>query len=325
VNLQSEGQLADQVFVGLDIGGTKTAVLVVDQDHNILSRFKAPTVVDNPDNLIRGIVIAIEAALDQAGKTPGQILAIGAGVPGHAVPQTGVVNMAVNLNITSYPIGQKISEHFSVPVALENDVRAATLGAYQWLREQRDISYMAYISIGTGIASGVVLNGNLYRGRKGMAGEIGHVCFDPDGAICVCGMHGCLEALASGPAIARDFHKLAPSLASQAPTAKEVYQAAAAGQADAIAVIQQASKFLARAVYTLVNMYDVEVVIFGGGVSAAGSAFLDPILQSVAEMKDQSKLVHAMLNDVTVMALPPNHSAATRGAIMLAQRVASSE
>ncbi len=317
--------MADQVFVGLDIGGTKTAVLVVDQDHNILSHFKTPTAVDNPDNLIRGIVIAIEAALDLAGKTPAQILAIGAGVPGHAVPETGVVNMAVNLNITSYPIGQKISEHFSVPVALENDVRAATLGAYQWLRQQRDSSYMAYISIGTGIASGVVLNGNLYRGRKGMAGEIGHVCFDPDGPICVCGMSGCLEALASGPAIARDFHERAPELAAQMPTAKEVYQAAAAGQADAIAVIQQASQFLASAVYTLVNMYDVEVIIFGGGVSAAGSAFLDPILQAVAEMKDQSKLAHAMLNDVTVMALPPSHSAATWGAIMLAQKVASRE
>ena len=273
MNLQSEAQLAGQLFVGLDIGGTKTAVMVVDQDLNILSRYKAPTQVDSPENLMAGIVAAIEAALELAGVTPGQILAIGAGVPGHVVPETGMVNLAVNLNISSYPIGPKLSAAFSVPVAIENDVRAAMLGAYQWLLEQRPVSYMAYISVGTGIAAGAMLNGRIYRGAKGLAGEIGHVPFDPDGPVCVCGMAGCLEAIASGPAIARQFQSQAPSLASQSPSAKEVYQAAAAGQAQATAVIQHASKFLARAAYTLVNMYDVEVVVFGGGVSAAGPPF----------------------------------------------------
>ena len=313
--------MADCVFVGLDIGGTKTAVLVVDQDLNVLSRYKAPTQVADPNSLISGIIAAIAAALDLAGRTPDQILSIGAGIPGHVVLETGEVRMAVNLNITSYPVGAKLSAHFSVPVALENDVRAATLGAYQWLSAQHDVSYMAYISIGTGIASGAVLGSRLYRGIKGMAGEIGHVCFNPNGPICVCGMPGCLEALASGPAIARDFHAQAPALAAQAPTAKEVYQAAAAGQPEAVAVIKKASKYLAYAVYTLVNMYDVEAVVFGGGVSSAGSAFLDPIQTAVAEMKDQSRLAHAMLNHVTVTALPPGHSAATWGAITLAQQI----
>ena len=313
--------MVEHLLVGLDIGGTKTAVLVADQDLNVLSRYKAPTQVDNPQHLITGIVNSINAALELAGQPAHKILAIGAGIPGHAVPETGVVNMAVNLNITSYPVGPKLSEAFSVPVAIENDVRAATLGAYQWLREQRDVAYMAFISIGTGIASGAILDRRLYRGANGMAGEIGHVCFDPAGATCVCGMPGCLEALASGPAIAREFHALLPDLAQQAPTAKEVYELAAAGQSEAVAVIQQASQYLARAVYTLVNMYDVEVVVFGGGVSTAGSTFLDPILEAVDEMRDHSPLANAMLNHVTVTALPPGHSAATWGAITLAQQI----
>lgn len=314
--------MTDSIYVGLDIGGTKTAVLVVDQELNVLSHFKAPTVVDNPENLIASIVRAIETALDLAGRTSDQILAIGAGIPGQAIPETGVVNMAVNLNITSYPVGQKLSDALSVPVAIENDVRAATLGAYQWLRDQHDSTHMAYISIGTGIASGAIMGSRLYRGAKGMAGEIGHVCFDPNGATCVCGMPGCLEALASGPAIARDFHALAPHLSEQLPTAKEIYLAAASGQPEAELIIRRASQFLARAVYTLVNMYDVEVVIFGGGVSAAGSAFLDPILEAIDEMKQQSPLFNAMLCDVTIMLLPPGHNAATRGAIKLAQQLA---
>ncbi len=313
--------MADRVFVGLDIGGTKTAVLVVDQKLNVLSRYKTPTQVANPNSLISGTVAAIETALDLAGKTPDQILSIGAGIPGHVALETGEVRMAVNLNITSYPVGPKLSEHFSVPVALENDVRAATLGAYQWLSEQRDVSYMAYISIGTGIAAGAVLGSRLYRGAKGMAGEIGHICFDPDGPICVCGMPGCLEALASGPAIARHFHEQASALTDQTPTAKEVYQLAASGQPEAISVIKKASEYLARAAYTLVNMYDVEAVVFGGGVSGAGSTFLDPILKAVAEMKYQSQLVRAMLDHVTITALPPGHTAATWGAIMLAQQI----
>ncbi len=313
--------MAEQVLVGLDIGGTKTAVLVVDQaDHSVLARFKAPTQVDNPANLMRGIIAAVDSALERAGRVASDIAAIGAGVPGHVVPAEGVVNMAVNLNITSYPLGKELSAHYGVPVALENDVRAATLGAYQWLSVEHVATHMAYISIGTGIASGAILDSRLYRGARGMAGEIGHVCFDPHGATCACGMPGCLEALASGPAIAREFHRLAPDLAARHPTAKEVYAAAAAGQPQAAAVIRQASRYLARAAYTLANMYDVQVVIFGGGVSGAGAAFLDPILEAVAEMKQRFPLAAAMLHNVTITALPPGHSAATWGAVQLAQQ-----
>ena len=316
--------MVKNLFVGLDIGGTKTAVLVADQNHDILSRYKTTTHVDNPASLLAGTITAIETALDRAGKTEKQILAIGAGVPGHVLSEQGVVNMAVNLNISSsYPIGPKLSKHFAVPVAIENDVRTATLGAYQWLLERRPASSMAYISIGTGIASGAILDSRLFRGARGVAGEIGHLCFDPNGPICACGMPGCLEALASGPAIARAYQLRAPALAAQAPTAKEVYQAADAGQTEAVAVIRQTSQILARAAYTLVNMYDVEVVIFGGGVSSAGASFLDPILKAVAEMKEEYSMYRAMLRDVAILSLPPQHSAATWGAIMLAQQLTS--
>lgn len=321
MNLQSEEQLAEHIFVGLDVGGTKTAVLIIDQDSNVLSRHTARTQVETPQHLISGTAAAIEAALDLAGETPDHIKAIGAGFPGHVVPETGEVHMAVNLNLSSYPVGPELSARFSVPVALENDVRAATLGAYEWLRSQRDLSYMAYMSIGTGISAGVVLNRALYRGATGVAVEIGHVPFEEGGPLCACGLHGCLEALAAGPAISRQYKEKYPALAAQSVTTKEIYQAAAAGQPEATALIQQVSQTLARAAYMLVIMYDVEAVVFGGGVSGAGPAFLNPILASIADMRRTSALARKMLTKEFLVALPPGHSAATWGAVKLAQQI----
>jgi len=311
----------DHIFVGLDIGGTKTAVLVVDQDSKILSRHTAPTQITDPKIFVTGIAAAIDTALQLAGVTRDQIQAIGAGIPGHIVQEKGEVHMAVNLNLTTFPIGPKLSEIFKVPIALENDVRAAAFGAYEWMQTQRDASTMAYISIGTGISAGVVLNGRLYHGHTGMAVEIGHVQFEQDGPLCACGMHGCLEALASGPAIARQYQELFPGPAIQAVTAKEVYQAAAEGQPQAVDTIQLVSQILARAVNMMVNMYDVEVVVFGGGVSSAGAPFLNPIIEAVARIRQQSDLARMLIAEDAVLALPPGHSAATWGAIKLAQQI----
>ncbi len=314
--------MREPIYIGLDIGGTKTAVLVANQDQTVLARALAPTQTSSSKQLVAGIVAAIEQALDKAGLSRAQIAAIGAGSPGRVVPETGFVHTAVNLNIESYALGPELSAAFAVPVVMENDVRAATLGAYAWLSQLRDVRYMAYISIGTGISAGVMLDKQLYRGATGMAVEIGHVPIESDGPLCACGMHGCLEAYASGPAIARRFREKAPALADQAPTAKEVYELASQGQTDAILVVERTGQMLARAAYMIVNMVDVEVVVFGGGVSSAGAAFLDPIHAAIRAMRRQSPLVRMMLSTDMVLALPPGHSAATWGAVQLARQKA---
>ena len=311
----------DHCLAGLDIGGTKTAVLVVDEALNVCARTKSATQVSDPQSLVSGIADAIHETLEAAGASPSQLVAIGAGTPGHVEPQTGEVRNAVNLNLDVFPLGPALEGQFGVPVALENDVKVAALGAYEWLQGRKTLSSLAYMSIGTGISAAMVANGRVFRGARGMAGEIGHVVFEPDGPLCVCGMRGCLEAIAAGPAIARLWQDSCPDGGGDEVTAESVYAAAAKGQSQATAVIRRASKVLARAVHLLVNLYDVEMVVLGGGVSGAGSAFMEPILSALSEMRSQSTLIAKMLPPGTVIALPVGHDAATWGAIKLAQQL----
>ncbi len=307
-------------LAGLDIGGTKTAVLLVDQELNVRARTKTVTQVSDPQSLVAGIAAAIHEALQLAGVPSDRLAAIGAGIPGRVVAETGEVQVAVNLNIDSYPVGPELEELFEVPVVLMNDVRAAALGAYDWLQGLQPVSHMAYMSIGTGIAAALVVDGRIYHGARAMAGEIGHTIFEPHGPMCVCGMAGCLEAIASGPAIARQWQESCPAVAGDGVTAKSVYAAATQGQPQATAVIQHVSEALARAVYLLVNLYDVEKVVLGGGVTGAGPAFVDPIFAALDHMRAQSALVRSALPPGMLVALPPGHDAATWGAIKLAQQ-----
>ncbi|HFQ93157.1 MAG TPA: ROK family protein, partial [Anaerolineae bacterium] len=181
------------VTVGLDVGGTKTEALLVDERQRPLAQAQCPTDTGSPEGVMASIVTAVNTALKEAGIVSAQIGAIGIGVPGLVRPQDGAVQLAANLNLREYALAEAVTAVFQAPVVLENDVRLAAIGAYQHLRAQQPIQHMAYLSIGTGIAAGVALNGRLWRGAHGMAGEIGHIVVEPDGAVCACGQRGCLE------------------------------------------------------------------------------------------------------------------------------------
>ena len=192
------------LLAGLDIGGTKTAVLLVNQSRRVLARETLPTYVsEGPAVLVRGIAAAVRAALGSAKVSDAGLLAVGAGVPGMVETETGVVRLAVNLGLESFPLAEALAAELAVPVVLENDVRAAALGAYAWLGRSQNVQSVAYLSLGTGVSAGLVLDGRLYRGERGMAGEIGHVIMEPAGMPCKCGLRGCLETVASGSAIGR--------------------------------------------------------------------------------------------------------------------------
>jgi predicted NBD/HSP70 family sugar kinase len=299
------------LFVGLDIGGTKTAVLVVDRAMNVLGRGIAPTLVNSPGELVDGIFDAVLDTLDRCGADAADLLAVGAGVPGMVDPETGIVQLAVNLNLEAYPLGPVLSERFGVPIALENDVRAASLGAYRWLNDLSPVRHMAYLSIGTGIAAGLVLDGHLYRGSQGMAGEIGHVTFEPRGPLCRCGMQGCLEAVAAGPSIAYQWR-------SGQGTAEHVFSAAKQGDPAARQVISRAAEGVAWAIQLLVMAYDVERVVLGGGVMNAGDAFLELIQEHLAVKREMSGLARRMLPPQKVLAAPSEADVARWGAVLLA-------
>lgn len=303
---------------GLDIGGTKTAVLVVDEAGRTLGEVVQPTDVATPTRLVAGVVATVDRALTTAGTTRSALVAAGVGVPGQVDPHTGTVRMAVNLNLHQpYPLRDALQSALGVPVTLENDVRTAAWGAYHRANDARPIASLAYLSIGTGIAAGLVLDRRLYRGAGGMAGEIGHIPVDPSGPRCVCGSYGCLEVFASGPAIAAYAaeHLSAPD--GSPLSTKQIYDLAERNEPAAGHVVARAAAYLARAVYLLVMAYDVEQVVLGGGVTRAGAAFERPLRQALATLRADSPLAAAMLPDEKMVVVPGDFNAGVVGAVYL--------
>jgi glucokinase len=274
-------------------------------------------------------VAAIRQALVAAGARTSDVAAIGLGVPGRVDTESGVVRHAVNLGWHELAVGERISRELGVPCVLENDVRVAAMGTLRYLGSAAPAS-LVYLSVGTGIAAGVVLDGKVYRGAHGMAGEVGHMVIEPGGPRCACGTRGCLEALASGPAIARLGAQAATGAAgtllrTYSPvTAEAVYEAARSGDRAALGVTHAVGRYLALAIQQLVMAYDVECVVLGGGVSHQGEAFLQPISEELERLRKDSALAREMLQPGIVRLLPPDYQAGVWGGVMLAAEAQAS-
>ncbi|HEX8221264.1 MAG TPA: ROK family protein [Chloroflexia bacterium] len=311
------------LLVGVDVGGTKVAVLVADRQHRVLGQATLPTVLDGAEGTLGGILAAIRQALGAAGARTSDVAAIGLGVPGRVDTESGVVRHAVNLGWHELAVGERITRELGVPCLLENDVRLAAMGTLRYLGGAAPAS-LVYLSVGTGIAAGVVLDGKIYRGAHGMAGEIGHMVIEPDGPRCACGTRGCLEALAAGPAIARLGEEAATGtwdtlLRNYTPvTAEAVYEAAGSGDRGALEITRTAGRYLALAIQQLVMAYDVECILLGGGVSHQGEAFLQPILRELERLRHDSALARELLQPDMVRLLPPEYGAGVWGGVVLA-------
>lgn len=317
------GGTAD-LLVGVDIGGSKIAVLVVGRDLAVRARYTVPTEVGAEDRAADDVTAAVVDAVALAGADLPSVAAIGVGVPGRVEPLAGTVSLAVNLGWQNLALGPQLEARLGVAVLLENDVRAAAAGLHR-RRTLGSMDDLAYLSVGTGISAGIVLDGRLHRGPRGLAGEVGHVVVDPDGGRCPCGLRGCLETVATGPSVARlaleAVRSGRPSVLAASATigARDVYAAAAEGDALAGEIVEGAGRRLALAIHQLVLAYDVEVVALGGGVAAAGRAFLDPILRAIDELRKASPLAREVLRPEIVRLLPADAEAGAWGAVALAQ------
>ena len=309
------------IVLGIDIGGTKTAAMVVDAADRVLGRAERPTDRGAPARVAAEVA---RAAMSGAGLPMTSLRAVGVAVPGDVDARTGTVRLAVNLDALDLPLADLLAQVLGVPCFVEHDARAAAT----WLAARPGVTGdLAYLSIGTGIAAGVVLDGLPLAGDNGLAGEIGHCVADPDGPMCPCGLRGCLEAIASGPAVARaaqtalDAGELSTlrDLAPGVPiTAEAVYGAAERGDALALRVTATAAAAIGRAVRSLVLSYGVAKVVIGGGPSRAGDAFTRPLVRSLEEERSVSALVRrAFLGTVEV--LPPDAQPTSWGAITVAR------
>lgn len=314
------------LVVGVDIGGTKTAILVCDPTGTVRARLVASTAVGAPGQAASAIAELVRAALREAAAAPADVAALGIGVPGRVDPEHGHVTLAVNLDWHDLPLGPRLEEILGIPVVVENDVRAAALGLHR--RGQFGATgSLALLAIGTGIAAGVVLDGQLHRGSHGLAGEIGHVVVDPEGAPCACGNRGCLETVAAGPALVRrtlagwaargNGHAIAAEAAPEAG-AEAVFAAAATGDPVARDVVEASGRAVAWGIHLLALAYDVERIVIGGGVSHAGEPFMAPVRRELDRFRAVSPLAAEILQPNLVQLLPAGADAGAWGAVTIA-------
>ena len=274
---------AVSLTIGVDVGGTKVAAGVVDQHGRVIEKLRLPTPAASPEGTA---TVIGDAVLELLGRH--QIEAIGIGAAGFVDETSSVVRFAPNLAWREEPVKKQVEERVGVPVVVENDANAAawaevTFGA---ARGQR---HVMLIAVGTGIGAGIVLNGELYRGRWGIAGEPGHYRVVPDGRLCGCGNRGCWEQYASGSALvaeARDFARRSPGAAVrllqlagdnvEKISGLEVTQAAREGDAGALRCFDTVGGWLGQGLADLAAILDPGCFVIGGGVSDAGELLLGP-------------------------------------------------
>ncbi|MEW9549131.1 ROK family protein [Nonomuraea sp. NPDC050783] len=274
--------------LALDIGGTKLAVGVVTGDGAVHGWQLAPTRrEEGPEAVLTRLFDLGRKAVAEAG-LPEEVAAVGISCGGPLDAATGVLECPPHLpGWIGVPVGTMAAEAFGVPAALENDATAAALGEHRY-GAGRGTSTMLYLTVSTGVGGGSIVGGRLHRGAAGNGGELGHVMVRPGGRRCSCGRLGCLEAYASGTAIAeRAREALAagrPSALAAAGrlTAEEVSLAAAAGDPLATEIWDEATWALGSALTDLVNAFEPELVVLGGGVTRSGERLLEPVAAAVA-------------------------------------------
>jgi glucokinase len=272
--------------IGVDIGGTKIAAGVVDEDGSILETCKVPTPA-TPEAVVDAIADAVRTV-----STDHEVEAVGIGAAGYVDDKRATVLFAPNINWRHEALKDKVEQRVGLPVIVENDANAAAWGEYRFGAGQGHDDVVC-ITLGTGLGGGIIIGGKLHRGRFGVAGEFGHVRMVPDGLLCGCGSQGCWEQYASGRALVRyarqraaatpENAELLLSLGDGTPEAiegKHVSEAARGGDAVAVDSFRELARWAGAGLADLASLFDPSAFIVGGGVSDEGELVLDPIRKS---------------------------------------------
>ncbi len=316
-------------YLGIDVGGTKIQASLTEESGKILGRHRSPTPREGgPDEVVAAIDEAIEAVMGDHDLPLEGLSGIGIAVPGVVDPDKGLVVVTPNMNLTGVEIGPHLEDRFRVPVAVGNDCDLGTLGE-AWLGSARDAQSAVGILVGTGIGSGIVTRGKLWRGAREAAAEIGHIVMEIGGPQCGCGNFGCFEALAGRAAIERDLAQAIEKgrksvLTNLRDGDLRVIKSGALGDAleagDELVtdVLRHAAEVIGHACLTVRHLLDPEVIVLGGGVMEACSDFMLPIIQEVV---DSDRLAGARpAGPLRLSSLGDN--AVVLGALALARRQA---
>ena len=288
---------SDRYIVGVDLGGTSINVGIVPfEGGTVLGMRSMPTESQRGakfvvDRMVRMIRDAIRDAKREGGFGDEAILGIGLGSPGPLDRATGTVLETPNLGWRNFPLRDLIANAVGLDAVLDNDANCAALGEW-WMGAGRNVETMVGLTLGTGIGGGIVIRGEVFHGFSDVAGEIGHMTIDSTGRKCKCGNYGCLEAYASGPAIAaRAIEGLMAGGTSLLPelvdddldriTAETVYEAIVSGDEYATEVMRETAKFLGTGVANLINLLNPEMIVVSGGVTRAGDHLFEPLRAEV--------------------------------------------
>lgn len=278
----------NQPLIGCcDIGGTKTLVGLVTPDGELLAHEKYP-IGDRMhyDLVVSDIDAALGRLLTQIGRHRSDMIGFGCSTTGVMDVNTGIVSMNHNMGWLNVPLRNLLSKRFGVPAVIEMDANAAALGE-AWQGQARDFNSFAFIIVGTGIGSGLIIDGHSWRGAHSVAGEIGHTVIVPGGPLCGCGKHGCLEALSSGLAIARKANAQIllgrETILKDLETpinAEDVASAARDGDTVAREIMNDVAYYLGIGIANMITLFDPEAIILGGGVACGASDLLLPGIHS---------------------------------------------
>lgn len=284
-------------IVGVDLGGTNIVVgLVPIEGGEVLGLRVLPTDSHRGakyvvDRIIEMVETSIAEVLQEQRSDRSEIAGVGIGSPGPLDRKAGMVINTPNLGWRNFPLRDLIANAVNLPATLDNDANCATYGEW-WLGAGRDVDTLVGLTIGTGIGGGIVLDGEIYHGVSDVAGEIGHMTIDSMGRRCNCGNYGCLEAYASGPAIALRAVEgiqagvdtiLTTMVAGQldAITAATVYEGVVAGDEYATEIMRETARFLGAGIGTVINVLNPEMVVIAGGVTRAGEHLFGPLRSEV--------------------------------------------
>ncbi len=298
------------MYIGIDLGGTNIAVGLVDKDGKIIKSDSRPTLSQRHyTEIVKDMAELCMELTRDAGFEISDIEGIGIGSPGTIDSKAGVVIYSNNIRWDNVPLVAELKKHIDVPIAVENDANAAAYGEY-YINGKGASSFVA-VTLGTGVGGGIILNKDIYRGFNGAGGELGHTVMIYKGEPCTCGTDGCWEAYASVTALIRQTTKaieenpdsMMVEIANEAGkvTGRTAFDAAKAGDAAGKAVVDQYIEYVACGVTNIINIFQPEVLVIGGGISKEGDYLLNPIKEYVKEHSYCANIPQTEIKIATLM------------------------
>lgn len=314
--------MAKRFFIGVDLGGTKISAILCDAECRILARARTGTDAGSGARSVLGrIKDAIRQVMAQGGVSISDVGAIGVCSPGPLSVSGGVVLYAATLGWRDVPIRQELEDEFNLPVCLENDCNAAAYGELM-LGAGRGCNDLIYITVSTGVGSGIVAGGRIVHGKHDAAGEFGHISVEPGGRLCSCGNRGCLQAYASGTSIvqiaeegrlAHPGSSLFAATDGSRLTTGMIAGAAREGDGFAKSVWDLAGEKLGQGVSILLQLMDPDIIVIGGGVSKAWDLLYPPMVASAS-----GKVYELIRRDMRIVPAGLGDDAGALGAVLLA-------